>query len=297
MAYITKNDQRRYIEVGNFIIDFNEGDVLLLDSVKDIAPLYPMKAMTSMIAICSSGRQKLSAKGQSIELSAGSVLICPPNIRVTGESHSDDFECKVICISDHINRGLLRDKFDVWHNVIYVEQVNIIEMPETNMKDMDLYFSLIRSKLKEQHSASSNEIIMALLRAFLLELCYVFELTSDALTLHEKKLSQGKVLFNRFLSLVSNSDIKRQPITLYAGQLAITPKYLTMLCLKYSNKTASEWVAQYTMEEIRYYLKSTDLSIKEISARMGFSNMSHFGSYVRKHLGFSPSDFRRRQID
>ena len=65
-----------------------------------------------------------------------------------------------------------------------------------------------------------------------------------------------------------------------------------MLCLKYSNKTASEWVAQYTVEEIRFYLKSTDLSIKEISALMGFSNMSHFGSYVRKHFGVSPSEYR-----
>ena len=65
-----------------------------------------------------------------------------------------------------------------------------------------------------------------------------------------------------------------------------------MLCLKYSGKTASEWVAQYTVEEIRFFLRSSHLSIKEISARMGFSNMSHFGSYVRKHLGVSPSEYR-----
>ena len=51
-------------------------------------------------------------------------------------------------------------------------------------------------------------------------------------------------------------------------------------------------MAQYTVEEIRYYLKHTELSIKEISAHLGFSNMSHFGSYVRKHLGVSPSEFR-----
>ena len=108
----------------------------------------------------------------------------------------------------------------------------------------------------------------------------------------EMKLSQGKVLFNRFLNLLSNSEIKRQPIAHYAGQLAITPKYLTMLCQKYSDKTASEWVVQYTTEEIRFYLKSSSLSIKEISARLGFSNMSHFGSYVRKHLGMSPSEYR-----
>ena len=65
-----------------------------------------------------------------------------------------------------------------------------------------------------------------------------------------------------------------------------------MLCVKYSDKTASDWIIQYTTEEIRFYLKSSNLTIKEISAKLGFSNMSHFGSYVRKHLGVSPNEFR-----
>ena len=124
----------------------------------------------------------------------------------------------------------------------------------------------------------------------MLELYFVIQ-TGDGVR-HERHLSQGKLLFNRFLALLSSSEVKRQPISVYASQLAITPKYLTMLCLKYSDKTASEWVAQYTVEEIRLYLKGSELSIKEISAHMGFSNMSHFGSYVRKHLGMSPSEYR-----
>ena len=86
--------------------------------------------------------------------------------------------------------------------------------------------------------------------------------------------------------------MKRRPINEYASELAITPKYLTMLCLKYSNKTASQWIIDYTLEDIRFYLRSSNLSIKEISAKLGFANMSHFGSYVRKHLGMSPSEFR-----
>jgi transcriptional regulator GlxA family with amidase domain len=51
----------------------------------------------------------------------------------------------------------------------------------------------------------------------------------------------------------------------------------------------------YTVEDIRFYLKNTTLSIKEISAILGFANMSHFGSYVRKHLGVSPSVIRGKE--
>ena len=171
--------------------------------------------------------------------------------------------------------------------------LKIIPLTELSREEFGFYFSIMRSKLKASNPSASHTphiILLALLRAFLLELHFLSH--ANEVRRHEQRMSQGKVLFNRFLGLVSNSEVKRQPISVYAGQLAITPKYLTMLCLKYSNKTASEWVAQYTVEEIRFYLRNTDLSIKEISAHLGFANMSHFGSFVRKHLGVSPSEYR-----
>lgn len=292
MAHTTKKDQMRYIEVGSFFVDYNEGDAVIFDSVKDISPLYPIKQETTLIAVAYRGRQKVAADGQVIDFEKGMALICPPNVKVTGAERSDDFECTVICIADNLIHSLLRDKIDIWHQRVYVNQLNVVQVPEEAcQEELRFYFTIIQSKLKRNNPSTPCEILTALLRAFLLEFCFMMQSEEDGVQ-HDQKLSQGKVLFNRFLSLISGSQVKRQSINSYASQLAITPKYLTMLCLKYSNKTASEWVAQYTVEEIRFYLKSTDLSIKEITARLGFSNMSHFGSYVRKYLGASPSEYR-----
>lgn len=290
MAYITKKDQVRFIELGNFVVDYSEGDVLLFDKVHDLTPFYPLKEEAAFIAYCMKGEQKIILNGKGASIKADTVFICPPSTKVICLEHTHDFECEVMCISDHLIRALMRDKTNVWHQMIYVNQQLIVNTTKLFREDLYLYLSLIRSKLKSETSTPPYDILMTLLRALLTEMCYIIE--TDHGLAHEQKLSQGKVLFNRFLSLISSSHTKRQPITFYAGQLAITPKYLTMLCLKYSNKTASEWVAQYTIEEIRYYLRGTELSIKEISSKMGFSNMSHFGSYVRKHLGMSPSEFR-----
>lgn len=290
MAYLPKKDQRGYIDFRNLGVDYSEGDVLIYDDVKDISRLYPLKPMTNLIVLCIGGQVEIKTNGKSIESGSGDVLICPPNMKIANTVYSDDFVCKVLCLSDHLAQGLLREKSDIWHRAVYLNQINQIMMSNISSEEFKFYFALISSKLKNVNSGAPHEILLALLRALLLEICFILE------ELHgiqkEMKLSQGKVLFNRFLNLLSNSEIKRQPIAHYASQLAITPKYLTMLCQKYSDKTASEWVVQYTTEEIRFYLKSSSLSIKEISARLGFSNMSHFGSYVRKHLGMSPSEFR-----
>ncbi len=290
MAYTTRKDQWGYIDFTNLIVDFADGDVASYDRVKDIMRLYPLKPMSNMIALCCGGESKLRTCGRTYDVKAGDVIICPPNVKIDDSNYSDGFECKVLCLSDHIIQGLLRDKVEVWHHAVYINQLNIISTSNVCAEEFGFYYSLIRSKIVNHKEVAPKEILLALVRAFLLEMCFILENTHH--TDRDQKLSQGKVLFNRFLGLLSNSEVKRQPITYYAGLLAITPKYLTMLCLKYSNKTASEWVVQYTIEEVRFYLKSSNLSIKEISAKLGFSNMSHFGSYVRKHLGVSPSEFR-----
>ena len=293
MAYLTTKDQTNYIELGSYSIDFSEGDVLILDSVKDISPFFPLGPNTIMFAICNKGQMTLDVEGSEQCFSEGAIMHCPPKVRVRTKEHSDDFDCKVLCLSDHIVRGLLRDQIDALQHDSNIHHLSMGYMTQQIYEELVIYFTIIRSKLKQTNPSVHHEILLALLRVLLLEMHFV--LRGNDTKHHEQRLSQGKVLFNRFLALISSSDVKRQPISFYASQLAITPKYLTMLCLKYSNKTASEWVAQYTVEEIRFYLRNTELSIKEISAHLGFSNMSHFGSYVRKHLGVSPSEYRYKR--
>jgi transcriptional regulator GlxA family with amidase domain len=46
------------------------------------------------------------------------------------------------------------------------------------------------------------------------------------------------------------------------------------------------------MQDCYALLKGTDLSIKEISNRMGFPNSSFFGQYFREQAGMTPMEYR-----
>lgn len=284
------NDQRGYIEFNNSVVNFKDGDIVLFDHVGELLHLYPLKPKTTLIALCYYGQMSLKVNGKSLVISSDDVLVCPPNVKIEDINCSQDFDCKALCISEHVIQSLLRDRIEAWNHVVYIDQIYHITLSEVCKEEIGFYYSLIRSKLNTTRRPTPYQIMQSLLRALLLDLCFALEEVNGEMK--DVKPSQGKVLFNRFLSMISNNEVKRQPIAYYASQLAITPKYLTMLCLKFSNKTASDWVIQYTTDDIRFYLKSSNLSIKEISAKLGFSNMSHFGSYVRKHMGMSPSQFR-----
>ena len=294
-SYMTNssNDQLGYIDFSNTVVDYKDGDVMMFDHVDVLSRAYPLKSKPTLLAFCSQGQITLTVNGKTLEFVSGDVFVCPPNVKVEKCMRGEDFDCKTIGLSDHIIQALLRDKMETWNHMVYINQVYKITLGESCEKDINLYYMLLQSKLQSKRRVPSYYTLQSLLRALLLDLCA--ELEEIHGTYDDLRPSQGKMLFNRFLSMISNNEVKRQPIAVYADLLAITPKYLTLLCLKYSNKTASDWVIQYTCEDIRFYLRNSNLSIKEISARLGFANMSHFGSYVRKHMGMSPSEFRHKK--
>lgn len=293
MTQTLMKDQHNYLEYSDAIVDYNDGDVVFYDQISNLSQLPELTPKTNIVALCSRGSMTMKIDGKIIRIEANEALVCPPNGEIEACEYSHDFLCKVFCFQEHVIQALLRDKIETWNQLVYINKVQKLVLTDVCKQEIDLYYSLICSKLQNAHRFSIFQIMQALMRALLLELCLALEEVNGFIV--EQKMSQGKVLFNKFLTLVSNSDVKRQPIADYASQLAITPKYLTMLCLKYSGKTASDWVIQYTTEDIRYYLRNSNLSIKEVSAKLGFTNMSHFGSYVRKHIGMSPSDFRHRK--
>jgi AraC-like DNA-binding protein len=139
-------------------------------------------------------------------------------------------------------------------------------------------------------SQFSKQAMQSLIQSMLFCLCSILYEPDTAEP--QTYQTQSRQLFDRFLAMLSKEKVKFRPVGYYADLLSITPKYLTMVCEHESGKPAKEWINQYVVEDVRYYLRNTATPIKEIADRLGFANISHFGSYVRRHFGMSPSACR-----
>ena len=53
-----------------------------------------------------------------------------------------------------------------------------------------------------------------------------------------------------------------------------------------------DYVNRLRVEKAKKLLKETDLKISEISRKLGYSQMSYFGSIFRKLEGCTPKEFR-----
>lgn len=83
-------------------------------------------------------------------------------------------------------------------------------------------------------------------------------------------------------------------MTFYAGLQGMTPKYLASLVRKATAIPATEWVVRAVILEAKMLLKTTRLTVQQVSAELHFPDQASFGKYFKKATGLTPREFRSR---
>jgi AraC-like DNA-binding protein len=60
-----------------------------------------------------------------------------------------------------------------------------------------------------------------------------------------------------------------------------------------SGTTANDWIDRYVVLEAKALLKSTGMTIQQISEELNFSSQSFFGKYFKRRTGMSPSEYKK----
>lgn len=95
-------------------------------------------------------------------------------------------------------------------------------------------------------------------------------------------------IFCRFTRLLEQTPVKNRPVSWWASRVNVSDKYLSAVCREVEGKSARTLIAESVIQEAIRLLRNPDLSIKEISDRLGFVNQSHFGTFFKRHTGHSP---------
>jgi AraC-like DNA-binding protein len=79
----------------------------------------------------------------------------------------------------------------------------------------------------------------------------------------------------------------------FAERLNLHPNYLNSVIKSKTGKTINEWIVVRTLSISRSLLKNTELSVKEIGYRLGFSEPTHFNRFFKKHQNTTPVEYRK----
>lgn len=128
----------------------------------------------------------------------------------------------------------------------------------------------------------TQRILKSMLQTLLLEIARRYRI--------EKKGSAARSLTEQILDYMNDhSDV----VTLkdIADHFSYNPNYISMLIHKKTGKRFTDILLEKRMERALLLMKSTDLSVEEISALLGYSNHSNFYKAFKKYYGVTPREY------
>ena len=134
----------------------------------------------------------------------------------------------------------------------------------------------------------------------------VFELIHFALkmepsaVLDKKAIQASQRISTLFLELLERQfpiDDNHQKINLrsasdYANQLNVHVNHLNRAVKETTEKTTSQLIAERFLQEAKILLKHSAWSVSEIAYALGFTEVTHFNNFFKKHVQISPLKFR-----
>lgn len=249
-----------------------------------------MKLNMFAVVMCVKGRLDVEINSYLHSIASRQVIIGRPNDLVANLRVSDDFKGNVFCVSQNLIHTNLSHSA-LWNRALRVMDNPIVDISSDKIKLYQLYDGILQRKATlSDKSPYDREIILSVVRAAL------FELLADMGEMGDRfgggAVRQREILFKRFIELLNRVEVRPRLVAWYARQLCVTPKYLSTVCRNVSGRTAFDWINSYVVEDIRRYLKYSDMTVKEISNRLLFPNLSFFGKYVKTHFGESPTALR-----
>ncbi len=273
---------------------YMDGDIAIIDlrECDSFGSSEGVRLDYFLFLTCSSGGVRFSVNTHEKELKACQILLCRPNDLLSSFEFSTDFQGIVMCISRKAIHDNIRLDNLFWKSKLVLNENPILRFSEEEIQLLSRYGQLIDYRLRMKGRPYSKAVVAALIRAFLLEL-YI-NISARQSEQPEPYYRRKDSLFQAFMKKLTSMEVKPRSVTWYAEQLCVTPKYLTSVCKKSCGRTAFDLINEAVLTDVRYQLKYSQKSIKEIADYLDFPNISFFGKFVRHHVGCSPKEYRHR---
>ena len=165
-----------------------------------------------------------------------------------------------------------------------------MNVPEEGAKRFDDLLELLRVEVERPPGPESAELRSHLLTAALLWA----ERWREA-DLEDRGASGADVeLHRRFLETLERDFATNHEARHYAAELGVTTGTLSRTLTRIAGRPTKQLILDRVLLEAARLLRFSDLSIKEIAARLGFSDQFAFSKAFKRQRGEAPLDFRGR---
>lgn len=216
-----------------------------------------------------SGMQIYEIDGKQCEISDGQLLFINPNIPHKLVSSRENIQKYAICFNFKIHPQMqfFKDKI----SQALLKSLNSINCESKKKTD----FSLLLTECK------LCEIIITLLRN----------------AKYKETKPEYSEIENTILSLAKQyitDNIEHSPtVCEIANYCGISERQLTRIFTIHEGTSAKQFITCVKVERLTELILEDNLSLQEISNRMGFSSEYYFNAFFKKNFGMPPGEYRK----
>ncbi|WAA09613.1 AraC family transcriptional regulator [Fervidibacillus albus] len=111
-------------------------------------------------------------------------------------------------------------------------------------------------------------------------------------TLQSEQMPNYKNIVNKTISYIHQNILQDLSLNTIAKDLYVNPSYLSTIFKKETGRTLTDYINRKRIEESKYFLLHTDLSISNIAHLFHFCNQSYYTSLFKKITGMTPKQYK-----
>lgn len=270
---------------GKTISRLNNDFVLIENPEMDGSVEFPFKSNTVISIVVRSGSMACVVDIAVHRIDMQGMFIILPSQIVEEISFSDDFDGYCLLLSSAFLANMpMTNKIPLLSNI---KNHGFYAMDGQAFSSLEYYFKMAQGVLQNPNGYK-HEILTHLTIAYFYGLGSYIHETATGSSLS----SRYDQITNRFLELVRENCHIHRDMGFYAGILCLSAKHVNLAVKSVTGENAMKWIERYTILNAKSMLKTSLLSVSEISDRLNFPAVSDFGKYFKKHTGYSPREFR-----
>ena len=251
---------------------------------------YPTKLHVAATITCLKGRMEMSIDLKRYVVTENQIVTIRPDQILQYHNISDDFTGRFAVMSKDFMSDLKITVGERYPYYIFLRDNPVLQCSQQEIDLCNEYYVLIDKAIKMSDNPNKKETVKYLTLALFFALNTISLRHQD---LKPKPYSRKDTIFGEFYKLIRQHHKEHRTVAFYADLLCLTPKYLTTVIREVSGKTAHNWINEYVVLSAKAMLKSTTMTVQEISNELSFANQSFFGKYFRQCVGMSPGEYRK----
>ncbi len=272
--------------------EFMDNDFAVCNHISDIVfSTHPSRTNATIVGLCLKGTCVLSVNLKEHHISPDTLLVLAPDQIIEICEVSPDFTSSFFVLSSSFADDVLPRKTDLLSFLFYAKEYPCIKLNKDDITNILEYNAFLYRKTQMKNHLFRREVTRGIILSMFFEIYNIYQ---RQMPREGKPITRREELFGKFLREVSSSYKKERTVAFYADRLCLTPKHLSVVVKEVSGKTASEWIDRFVVLESKALLRSSEMSIQEISESLHFANQSFFGKYFKHHVGMSPKDYRKK---